>query len=142
MIINATDTKELFRKKIPQKYLEYLKERKVVSEEYLDSLKNGIFGILEENVLFIENKPFCVECFLGASNDDVYDIIRSNELFELEPQKGTAFAVLYGDDFLYFKPDDTKVYYFNRIDNTSVCIAESYNSLIGLIKMEENDENE
>ena len=136
MEINETDTKKLFRKKIPEKYFKYLQERKVISKEYVEALKAGIFGVLEENILLIDGKPFCVECLLGASNEDVYDIIRSNELYELEPVKGTAFATLYGDDFLYFRPNDTKVYYYNRLNDSSVCIAESYKSLTDLIKTE------
>lgn len=139
MVINESETQKLFKKKIPKSYLDYLHKRNVVSEEYYSSIENDLFGILCENVIFIEDTPFCVECILGASEVDVYDILRSNELYGLKSETGTAFAVLYGDDFLFFKPNDNKVYYHNRAKDYSVLIAESYNSLIDLIQMEENE---
>lgn len=137
LIAYQAETKKLFRKRIPKKYFEYLQNRGIISNEYFDSLKNGSFGLLEENVLFIDNKPFCVESILGASTEDVYDIIRTNEIYEIEPTQGTAFAILYGDDYLFFKPNDIRVYYCNRMDAVPVCIAESYGSFINSIQMEE-----
>ena len=134
MHFNKTETTASFAPTISDKYFRFLDEREVVSEEYRASLKSGLFGILTENVIMIDNKPFCVNCILGESEDSIFDIIGTNQLYAINANDGTVFSVLYGDDYLFFKPNDTKVYYKSISTDEIVTLADSYNAFLSMVE--------
>jgi hypothetical protein len=67
-----------------------------------------------------------VSYILGPSKTDIYDIIRVNQIFGIEPKEGTIFAITLGDDYLFFKPDDSAVYFFCRDTEEDIKVADNY----------------
>lgn len=133
MKFNVEKTKKYFNDSIQEKHLDFLKDRNITSKGYLQALKEGAFGMLEDNTIQINNEEYIVTYILGSSNESIYDLIRVNQFYDLDPQEGTAFAILLGDDFLFFKPNDEKVYFFYRDTEEVAEIAEDYDSFLNLI---------
>ena len=137
MKFNKKETKESYIFPVTGKYYRYLAEREVISKEYKEALEGEQVGILMENVVIIQKKPFCVNCILGESNESIFDIIGNNEIYKLSKETGTVFAVLYGDDYLFFKPQDPHVYYKSISTDEEVLVANTYKDFIELIWFEE-----
>lgn len=137
MIINKEETMESYETTISEKYYRFLEDRKVISKEYFSALRSGQFGILCENVLIIQGKPYCLNCILGQSDESIYDIIETNKLYGLSKDDGTVFAVLYGDDYLYFKPNDSKVYYKSLSSDEDFLVSNSYKEFLSKIDYQE-----
>ncbi|MBQ6520495.1 MAG: hypothetical protein IJI14_17405 [Anaerolineaceae bacterium] len=140
MKFNIIQTKESYVFPIPELYFTYLNERKIISEGYQKALRNDSVGILEENKIIIQNKPFCVNCILGKSSESIFDIIGTNKLYGLNPEEGTVFAVLYGDDYLFFKPDDKRIYYKSISSDEIIPLASCYTEFLSMICFD-NSEN-
>ncbi len=139
MRVNRRETEESYKPIISDRYYKYLDDRSVVSDEYFTALKKGQFGILEENVLIIDESPFCLNCILGESEDSIFDIIGTNSLYNLSKEDGTVFAVLYGDDYLFFKPNDKRIYYKSISSDDEILVASTYNEFLGKIKFQEDE---
>lgn len=140
MIFNQRDTDESFIKPISEEYFDYFKEREIVSDEYFRALRNGEYGILEENMLLINNTPFCLNCLLGESKESIFDIRGTNSLYGVSKDEGTAIAVLYGDDYIFLKPNDPKIYYKSISTDEELLIADTYNGFIKKLSFQEVDE--
>ena len=136
MRINTEETKMYFNDSIQEKYFDYLKERNVISEEYVQSLRNGQYGMLEENILLINKEEYVVSYILGSGKESIYDLIRVNQFYDLAPEVGTAFAILLGDDFLFFKPNDKRVYFFYRDTEKITEVATDYEAFLKQIKFQ------
>ena len=140
-MFDENKSNSLFTKPISEASIQYLKNRNVVSVEYFEALRKGMFGILDENTIQIKGIPYAINCILGESKDSIYDIRGTNDLYRLDPSVGTAFSVLYGDDYLAFKPNDERVYFRSLSSDEEVLVAESYDDFINQIRMEDtNDE--
>ena len=133
MKINVEKTKKYFNDSIQEKYLDFLKERNIISERYIQALKSGNYGILEDNTILINDEEYIVTYILGSSTESIYDLIRVNQFYDLRSEEGTVFAILLGDDFLFFKPNDEKVYFFYRDTEEVTIVAEDYDSFLDLI---------
>ena len=140
MKFNQRDTDESFIKPISEEYFDYFKEREIVSDEYFRALRNGEYGILEENMLLINNTPFCLNCLLGESKESIFDIRGTNSLYGVSKDEGTAIAVLYGDDYIFLKPNDPKIYYKSISTDEELLIADTYNGFIKKLSFQEVDE--
>lgn len=132
MKIDAEKTKKFFDEAIQEKHLEFLKERNVISEQYVQALKDGTFGMLEDNTIIINGEEYVVTYILGSSKESIYDLIRVNQFYDIPAEEGTAFAILLGDDYLFFKPNDEKVYFFYRDTEEVTEVAEDFNSFMNL----------
>ncbi len=75
-----------------------------------------------------------VSYILGASKTDIYDIIRVNQIYGIEPDEGTIFAIIRGDDYLFFKPNDAAVYFFCRDTEEDIKVAEDYKAFTEILK--------
>ena len=139
MKFNVPETKESFTFPVSNRYYSFLDGRRIVSTEYLEALKNGCVGIMLENTIIIQESPFCLNCILGESSENIFDIIETNKLYNLSPDDGTAFAVLYGDDYLFFKPNDSRVYYRSISTDKVVLLANSYSDFLSLIRYEDTE---
>lgn len=133
LLFNNNDTKESYIKPISRGHLLYLENRGIISRDYYHALLIGDYGILKENKLEINGTPFCVNCILGQSDDQIFDIIGTNSLYNLQPEKKTAFSVLYGDDYLFFKPNDEKIYYWSISLDEEILLADTYNDFLSMI---------
>ncbi len=132
MKINKEKTRQYFSDAVEKKHLDFLRERDVISKGYIKALKEGQYGMLENNCIYINGEEYIVTYILGASKESIYDLIRVNQFFDLPPEQGTAFAILLGDDFLFFKPYDETVYFFCRDTEEEFVVAEDYNSFMDL----------
>lgn len=142
MIFNLLETNDSYIFPVGKEYFDYLKERHIVSKDYICSLKSKQVGILNENVIMIDNRPFCLQCILGSSDDNIFDIIKTNELYKIKADEGTAFGVLYGDDYLLFKPNDERIYYQSLSGDETIAIADTYKDFIAMIKTENANTDE
>ena len=134
MKINVEKTKRYFNDSIQEKYLDFLKERNITSKGYIQALKDGKFGMLEENFIEINNEEYIVTYILGSSNESIYDLIRVNQFYDLNSEEGTVFAILLGDDFLFFKPNDERVYFLYRDTEEVTEVASDFDSFLSQIK--------
>lgn len=137
MKFDAENTNKYFSFPIEQEHIEYLKHQQIASAEYLESLQQNQYGYLRENMLLIQGKPYCLDCILGASSESICDLIGTNDLYNLSAEVGTVFAVLLGDDYLFFKPNDPTVYFCCRDTDEIIPIADSYLELQKKIQYEE-----
>lgn len=134
MRIDIEKTSEDFRKKITRRYFAFLEKRSVTATDYIQALKEGVFGYLENNTLLIMGVAYNVSYILGASKTDIYDIIRVNQIYGIEPDEGTIFAITRGDDYLFFKPNDAAVYFFCRDTEEDIKVAEDYKAFTEILK--------
>jgi len=137
MKINAEDTKEYYNSTVDERHLRFLEDRGINISEYTDFLREGRYGILDYNTVTLCGEECMVNCFLGSSNEGIYDLIRDNEIFGIKPEEGTIFAILEGDDFLFFRPDDEAVYYCYRDTEEVFRVADSFGELLEMIVMDE-----
>lgn len=126
MQIDIERTAEDFGKKITRKYLSFLKKRNVTAPDYIQALKEGAFGYLKDNMITIAGVEYNVSYILGASKTDIYDLIRVNQIYGIEPEEGTIFAITLGDDYLFFKPNDAAVYFFCRDTEEDIKVSSDY----------------
>lgn len=136
MKINVEKTHLYFDDSICDKYYDFLKRRNIRSKSYIQALKDGKYGILEDNTILIEEEEYMVTYILGSSKESIYDLIRVNQFYDLDPKEGTAFAILLGDDFLFFMPNDEKIYFFCRDTEEIKEVAADYDSFINLIQFQ------
>ena len=134
-MINESETRECFKKSITKKYFDYLESRGITCKQYLEALRQKKFGFINENMLNIDGRPYSVQCILGRSDESIYDIIKTNELYGIEPVNGTAIAVMYGDDYVYLMPDDEKIYFMDCCFGKSMIIADTYDEFISNIRI-------
>lgn len=125
MKIDIEQSKRCFKRQLSQKYLTFLEDRNVTAKGYLDLLKNHQYGFPEENSIKIGHDEYSIQYILGPSEEDIYDLIRDNEIYGIKPEEGTIFAVLLGDDYLFFKPKDDAVYFCFRDNEEIIKVAES-----------------
>ena len=137
MMFDEMKSKSLFSRQISDDYIQYLRERKVVSAAYFQALREGNVGVLDENMILINDVPYAVNCILGKSQEAIYDIRGTNDLYQLDPSNGTVFSVLYGDSYLFFKPNDERVFFRSLASDEEVLVADSYDDFINKIKMED-----
>ncbi len=138
MKFDFENTKKFFSFPIDQKYFAYLKCRQIVSNEYIEALQKEQYGYLQENMILIQDQPYCLDCILGASGEAICDLMGTNDLYGLSAEIGTVIAVLLGDDYLFFKPNDPTVYFCCRDTDEIVPVAGSYSELQTKIQYEEN----
>lgn len=138
MKFDFKNTKKYFLFPVGKSHFDFLADRKIGSVQYFEALRNGQYGYLLENVILIQNRPYCVDCILGRSKESICDLIGTNNLYGLSADKGTAFATLVGDDYLFFKPNDPKVYFYDRDTDETILVAANYNGFTELIKDEES----
>ena len=136
MMFDELETKASYIFPVSEKYFGYLKKRKVISREYINTLKSGGVGILTENFILINDVPYSVNCLLGESKESIFDIIETNSLYGLSSEDGTAFAVLHGDDYLLFLPNDAGVYYKSISTDERVLLAKSFTLFLGMISFQ------
>lgn len=136
MKINAEKTKMYFNDSVQGKYFDFLKERNIISESYVQALKKGEYGMLEDNSLIINKEDYVVTYILGSGKESIYDLIRVNQFYGLAPEEGTAFAILLGDDYLFFKPNDKRVYFFYRDTEEVTEVATDYEAFLKQIKFQ------
>ena len=140
-MFNEKDTKQFFINPIKQQYYDYLLSRGVNHSDYLSALREGNVGILNENVILIGADKYSVNCILGMSNESIFDIIGTNALYGLTPDRGTVIAVLYGDDYIFYKPNDHCLY-LSTVSNIEVSVvAESFTEFLTMIHVETNDQS-
>ncbi len=136
MKINTEKTKLYFDDTVCDKYFDFLEKRNISSKSYITALKDGDYGMLEDNSILIEGEEYMVTYILGSSKESIYDLIRVNQFYDLDPKEGTAFAILLGDDFLFFMPNDEKVYFFCRDTEEAKEVAADYDSFLALIQFQ------
>lgn len=127
-------TEDTYKRSVSDKYYEYLKSRGITNTNYIKALKNNEFGILIENVVTISDKPFCLNCILGESSENVYDLIETNNMYGLSKEEGTVIAVLYGDDYIFAKPESESIFYKSITTDEVIELAKSYKDFCELIK--------
>lgn len=126
-------TENLFYSTIPQNYYDYLTTRGVISQQYINALQQKQFGILCENTIQIDD-TYSVRYILGASNESIYDLIQTNKLYLMPKEIGTVFAVLEGDDFLFFKPFRPEVFFFYRDTEEEIMLSSDFYNFVNKIK--------
>ena len=136
MKINTEKTKLYFDDTVCDKYFDFLEKRNIRSKSYIKALKDGDYGMLEKNSILIEGEEYMVTYILGSSKESIYDLIRVNQFYDLDPKEGTAFAIMLGDDFLFFMPNDEKVYFFCRDTEEAKEVAADYDSFLALIQFQ------
>ena len=125
MKIDIEQSKPYFKRRLSKKYLTFIEERNVTAKGYLELLKSHQYGFMVENSIKIGKDEYSVQYILGPSEEDIYDLIRDNEIYGIKPEEGTIFAVLLGDDYLFFKPNDDAVYFCFRDTEEIIKVAES-----------------
>ena len=122
---------------VPEKgfFSKYLECRKIQAKDYCGWMTTAIGGFLDENIICIKNEHFSIQCFLGKSQNDVYDIELCNILYGLEDSDYCAIALLYGDDLICISRNDSKVYYFNASSREMQIICDDFTSFLDLIIM-------
>ena len=125
MKIDREQSKPYFKQRVSKKYIVFLESRNVTAKGYCEHLKQHLYGFPQENAIRIGNDEYSIQYLLGPSNEDIYDLIRDNQIYGMKPEDGTIFAVLLGDDYLFFKPNDDAVYFCFRDTEETIKVAES-----------------
>lgn len=137
MLFNTELSIEHFIFPISKEYFDYLQERKIDSPMYYEDLRNGRYGFLKENMIEIQGQSYFIDCILGCSQEPIFDLIGTNELYGMSAFEGTIFAVFLGDDYMYFKPMDSRVYLKKYHEDIEIVLTESYEELIEKITYKE-----
>lgn len=130
--INKEKNNNLFQLEQVESILDYIKAKNIQNKQYEKFLIDFGYGFLDENQVFINNEEYSVECFLGVSNNDVYDIIKANKLAELDKTQYCAIANLYGGDLICLNNQDDKIYLWihEAWNNQPIRIANNFNELL------------
>ena len=134
MTINIVKTREHYKETLSESYYDYLLKRGINSTSYIQALRGGLFGVLDENCIVIDGYDYCIRCVLGMSEENIYDLIQTNVLYGLSPAEGTVIAVTEGDDYMFLKPDEDTVYFCFREDEEITRVADNYEAFISMIK--------
>ena len=113
----------------------YLSSQKIVDKNYYSFLKLNQGGFVVNNSIVIDGESFCLQCFLGKSNNTAYDIISCNKIRELNDTQLCAIAMLYGDDLICIDSQSGYIYYFN--DEKLIKLAENFKDFFDKIKFHE-----
>ncbi len=132
---NIEKCKAYFQEGMVDKVLQYVNSCGLKNDQYEEFLINNEYGFLDENQMIINNEEYSVECFLGVSNNEAYDMVRANKLAELYNTKYCAIAILYGGDLVCLNTEDNKVYcwFHENWDKKPICIANSFNQFVDSI---------
>lgn len=137
MNFDLEKTKKYFQKNGKDKLIiNFLLQKGVTSQEYIDFFKINGGGFLQYNTLLINGEEFTIDTFLGSSNEAIYDLIKTNKMMNLDNSKLIAIATCVGDDLICLKPHDQGVYYCQLDDidgNNLVKLAEDFNSFLKLV---------
>lgn len=137
MLVDKNKSVETF-KPVSKELLEYLKVNGVVSKEYINFLKETNGGFFYPNIYSINDEEYSVDILLGKSDEEIYDLIESNNLMKIDIAKIIVIGYFIGDDIICMKPYDDSIY-FCALDDIEakklVKIADSFNSFLDKIKI-------
>ena len=88
---------------------------------------------MNDNILIIDGEEYCLECFLGKSDNTAYDIVSCNKVYGLDDTPVRAIAVLYGDDTICINSLDGRIYFWNG--NDLIKVAENFGEFIKQIQL-------
>ena len=111
----------------------YFEFMRIQAHYYCAWIEQNGGGFLTENNICINEEEYSVQCFLGKSKNDAYDIRRCNRLYELENSDFCAIALLYGDDLLCLCRKDNHIYFYDTLQNAVQPIASDFENLLNLI---------
>ena len=129
---NKEKSKNIFNCGQVENILNYIRLRNIQNKQYEKFLIDYGYGFIDENELTINNEIYSIECFLGVSNNNAYDIVMANKLAELDQTKYCAIANLYGGDLICINNQDDKIYLWTHEEwyNEPICIANDFNELL------------
>ena len=137
MDFDLEKTKEFFRKNGKDKLIiDYLLQKGIESQEYISFFQKNGGGFLQYNTLLINGEEFSIDTFLGSSDESIYDLIKCNEMMNVDNSKLVAIATCVGDDLICLEPHDPGVYYCQLDDIESdnlEKLADSFNAFLKLI---------
>lgn len=139
MKFNKEETENYFNDPVEERYFTYLEQRGIVSSWYIQSLREGKQGVLQDNGIVIADEEYSVECILGSGKIDIFDLIRNNEIYGVSAEEGTVIAILLGDDYLFLKPNDERIYFCCRDTEKVIVVAKDYQELDEMIKYKEEE---
>lgn len=130
------ETSNFFKQQDKQKVLNYLSERNVKSDFFMDFFNSSDFGLLD-NVFFVsEDEEYAVSHFLGSSETQMYDIWSVNKNLRFENTNKVAFAILVGDDAVFIDTKTGAVFlYLIQSDRGSIVkVSDTLDEFIKLLK--------
>ncbi len=82
------------------KVLKYLESRNVKDNEYLLFIQQLDFGLLEDNIFYIDDEEYTLDYFYSNSDVNGYDIIQVNKNLNLASGSILAIANVHGEDII------------------------------------------
>ena len=133
MYIDKLKNSTFFEDDAEQYMLNYLCSKGINNYDYINFFKKHGLGFFNDNILYINEDEYSIECFLGSSENSAYDIIKCNKIRDLDSTPVCAIAMLYGDDLICLSNRDLAVYFWD--DNNLVKIADSFSEFIKKIQL-------
>lgn len=113
--------------------LDYVSRKGIDDVFYKNFIENYFGGFVTDNTITVSNEEYTIQCFLGKSENTAYDIVKCNEIRELDKTPLCAIAMLYGDDLICINANDGRVYFFD--DNELILLSENFELFIKSINL-------
>lgn len=135
LTIDERKSAGIFEKDV-SKILDFLRAKGITSKSYLRFLSETCGGFADDNYILINGEEYSIEMFFGKSKEPIYDLIKCNELMEIDTSKFVAIGSFFGDDIIGMVPGDECVYYC-ALDDTNLKgllkIGDTFDDLLHII---------